>query len=296
MYNNRHHYSKNGKFVRQGRIFMTLQFNASQLEELMKSFYTLSGIRFVLFDSEFHEIISYPQYSCDFCKLMKSCPKTRRKCNYADRRSFIECEKQNSLIIYKCHAGLVEAVMPLHENEKIIGYLMFGQITDNPDKSDLYNNMNLLKEKYDFDIDELRYCINSIPYKTQDQIFSAAKIMEACTSYIIYKELITPENNKIIEAAKIYIEEYLHEDISIEQLCKNLNIGRTKLYEIFRTEMKTGISKYILRRRLHRAKKLLKTTELTVSEIAHQVGFTDYNYFSRVYKKCYGKSPKYYRK
>lgn len=39
--------------------------------------------------------------------------------------------------------------------------------------------------------------------------------------------------------------------------------------------MKTGISKYILRRRLHIAKKLLKTTELTVSEIAHQVGFAD---------------------
>ena len=114
---------------------MAILFDDSQLETLMKSFYMLSGIRFVLFDADFYEIMANPKEPCDFCRLMKGCSKTRRKCNYADRRSFAECEKENALIIYKCHAGLVEAVIPLHENEKIIGYLMFGQITDNPDKN-----------------------------------------------------------------------------------------------------------------------------------------------------------------
>ncbi len=275
---------------------MTLKFDNSQLEALMKSFYMLSGIRFVLFDTDFHEIIAYPKHNCDFCKLMKSCPKTRRKCNYADRHSFQVCEKQNSLIIYKCHAGLVEAVMPLHENEKIIGYLMFGQITDNPNKSSLYNKIGFWQEKYNLNTNALEQGIENIPYKTQEQIYAAAKIMEACTSYIIYKELITPENNKILETAKAYIEKHLNQDISIEELCKELNVGRTKIYEIFKAELKMGISKYILRRRIHKAKMLLKTTDLSISEIAHSIGFADYNYFSRVYKKTYGKSPKYYRK
>lgn len=186
--------------------------------------------------------------------------------------------------------------MPLHENEKIIGYLMFGQITDNFDKDNLYGNIENLNQKYGLDTDALKNGIATIPYKSSDQILAAAKIMEACTSYIIYKELIKPENDKIFEAAKNYIEKHLHEDISIEQLCKDLKIGRTKLYEVFRNEMKMGISKYILRRRMHRAKKLLKTTDLSISEIAYNVGFADYNYFSRVYKKIYGKSPKQYRK
>lgn len=275
---------------------MALKFDELQLETLMKSFHMLSGIRFVLFDTDFREMISYPKENCDFCKLMKSCPKTRRKCNYADRRSFTECEKQNSLIIYKCHAGLVEAVIPLHENEKIIGYLMFGQITDNLDKRNLYSKITFLAEKYNLDINALNQGIANIPYKSNEQIHAAAKIMEACTSYIIYKELITLENDKIFDAAKTYIEKHLNEDISIEQLCKELQIGRTKLYDIFRNELKMGISKYILRQRMHKAKKLLKTTDLSISEIAYNVGFSDYNYFSRVYKKIYGKSPKYYRK
>lgn len=274
---------------------MDLQLDAKQIEELMKSFFTLSGIRFVLFGADFREIISYPKESCDFCKLMKSCPKTRRKCNYADRRSFEKCEKENKLVIYKCHAGLVEAVIPLHENEKIIGYLMFGQITDNPDKKAFLDKIPFWKESYALDELKLKSGIKNITYKSELEIKSAAKIMEACTSYIIYKELIIPESDKILEAAKSYIENHLSEDISINELCKEIKIGRTKLYEIFRDELKTGISKYILRRRMHRAKKLLKTTEMSIPEIAAAVGFSDYNYFSRVYKKTYGKSPKHYK-
>ena len=180
--------------------------------------------------------------------------------------------------------------------QKIIGYLMFGQITDNSDKSNLYDKAKLWVEKYNLNVNSLKQGIAKIPYRSDEQIHAATKIMEACTSYIIYKELITPENDKTFDAAKTYIENNLHEDISIEQLCRELHIGRTKLYEIFRNELKMGISKYILHRRMHRAKQLLKTTDLSISEIAHNVGFSDYNYFSRVYKKTYGKSPKHYRK
>lgn len=83
--------------------------------------------------------------------------------------------------------------------------------------------------------------------------------------------------------------------IRIETLCSELQIGRTKLYEIFRKELNIGVSKYILKRRMHRAKKLIKTTELSVTEISQSVGFSDYNYFSKVFKKIYGRSPKSYR-
>jgi YesN/AraC family two-component response regulator len=197
--------------------------------------------------------------------------------------------------MYKCHAGLVEAVIPLHDNEKIVGYLMFGQITDNPDKALLYGKIPQWEERYGIDGRKLEQGIGQIAYRSEEQIHAAAKIMEACTSYIIYKELITPESNKILEMAKEYIEEHLGEDIGIEELCRALKIGRTRLYEIFRQELNTGIYAYLLSRRMARAKRLLKTTQLSIPEIAGSVGFADYNYFSRVYKKTYGKSPKHYR-
>lgn len=274
---------------------MAFRFDAEQMGELMRAFYTLTGIRFVLFDADFREIIAYPEQSCAFCRLMKGCPKTRRRCNYADRRSFEKCRQQDQPVLYRCHAGLVEAVLPLHENEGIIGYLMFGQINAGEDKSGLYQRMADWSVRYGFDVEALEACIGEITCKTDEQIAAAVKIMEAVTSYIIYKELIQPQQDVLLDKAKAYIEEHLAEDIRAEQISKALGIGRTRLYEIFKSELHTGVSAYLLRRRLHRGKKLLKTTDLSVAEIADRVGFTDYNYFSRVFKKTYGKSPKSYR-
>lgn len=275
---------------------MSLQLDVEQIELLMKSFYTLTGIRFVLFDADLHERIAYPKDNGAFCKLMKQCPRTRRKCRYADRRSFETCEKVNSLVVYKCHAGLVEAVMPLHENGKIIGYLMFGQIVDSQDRSNLYEHLALWRDVYGIDGNALSDSIEKIPFKTEEHIRAAATIMEACTSFIIYKELIRPKGDQLLEAVKTYIDAHLDEAIDAASLCRTFRIGRTRLYEIFREQSGMGVSQYILRRRMHRAKKLLKTTELSIPEIADAVGFADYNYFSRVFKKTYDKPPKSYRK
>jgi AraC-like DNA-binding protein len=275
---------------------MDFRFDKIKIEELMKSFYTLTGIRFVLFDAEFNEIAFFPEEKGSFCRLMNSAKKTGSKCRRSNRRAFLKCSQEDSPVIYKCHAGLVEAVIPLHENEKITGYLMFGQITDKPDKSALYEKLDYWENDCGIDRDKLKNSISEIRCKTEQEILAAANIMEACTSYIIYKELIIPENSKLINAAKAYIDAHLSEDIQIEALCAELKIGRTKLYEIFKNELNIGVSKYILKRRMHRAKKLLKTTDLSITEISHSVGFSDYNYFSKVFKKIYGRSPKSYRK
>lgn len=271
-------------------------FNTEQLEQLMRSFYLISGIRFVLYDSEFKEIMSFPKNDCEFCSLMKSNRNTRRKCAYADKRSFNKCRESGRLYIYKCHAGLVEAVMPLYENEKNIGYLMLGQISDNKNNNTLIEKITYWQEKYGFDTEILNTSIQSITYKSTEEIYAAAKIMEACTCYIAFKELIEPEESRVFKAAKAYIDKNLSADLDIADICKELSLGRTKLYDIFKREANTGVSEYINRRRLHKAKLLLKTTDMSIPEIASAVGFNDYNYFSRVYKKRYGKAPKFYRK
>lgn len=275
---------------------MRINFDAPKMQELMKSFYVLSGIRFVLFDSDFNEVTSYPKESCEFCQLMKGCKSTRRKCNYTDRKSFEKCAKSDAPVVYKCHSGLVEAVIPLHENDVITGYLMFGQIAESEDIPLLLSKIPELATKYGFQRETLETAISNIVCKTPDQINAAAKIMEACTNYVMYKELVTPENDRIFENAKKYIEEHLGEPFDINALCESVGVGRTKLYAIFRKEANMGISEYLKKRRLHYAKKLLKTTDLKVCEISDKVGFNDYTYFNRVYKERYGISPNKYRK
>lgn len=67
------------------------------------------------------------------------------------------------------------------------------------------------------------------------------------------------------------------------------------LGQLFKKETGLSLNDYINKVRINKAKKLLKETGAMVYEIADQVGFSDSQYFSTVFKKIVGVSPKEYR-
>ncbi|MBQ7096898.1 MAG: helix-turn-helix transcriptional regulator [Clostridia bacterium] len=86
-----------------------------------------------------------------------------------------------------------------------------------------------------------------------------------------------------------YINAHL-DNVSVESLCEHLNLSRTALYNIFRIKTGQGVASFIRNKQLENAKKLLADTDLSISEISARCGFSDYNYFSRVFKNKYGVS------
>lgn len=271
-------------------------YNINELKNLMQSLYTLSGIRFIIFDSDRNKLVSYPDNDCEFCTLMNSDSKGCELCRKSDNESFALSETQQSLVIYKCHAGLVEATVALRENSRIIGYLMFGQVSDEPDRHERLKKLAEYCEQMNMDSKDLILAASKIPFKDESVIKAATKIMEACAGYILLRELITPENSKIVQSVKEFTENNINRVFGIDEICSSLDISRTKLYEAFKNETNVGVSAFIREIRLKKARELLKTTDLPITKIAEEIGFFDYNYFSRVYKKHYGKSPKSYRK
>nr|WP_274602493.1 helix-turn-helix transcriptional regulator [Blautia obeum] len=85
-------------------------------------------------------------------------------------------------------------------------------------------------------------------------------------------------------------------EITIEDICDEFEIRRTKLYEISNHSFGMGISEHIRRMRVKVACDLLRNTEDRVSDIATEVGIPDYNYFTKVFKKAMGVTPREYRK
>ena len=84
-----------------------------------------------------------------------------------------------------------------------------------------------------------------------------------------------------------HIEQNLDKDLTSQLLCKIFFISRTKLYQISIDAYGKGISQYILFKRIEKAKQLLKNN-YTVAQTAKETGFSDPNYFSKVFKKEVG--------
>jgi AraC-like DNA-binding protein len=82
----------------------------------------------------------------------------------------------------------------------------------------------------------------------------------------------------------------------LDDLIKIARMSRSNLMRVFREA--TGIApiEYLLRLRIQKAMKLLRSTHLSVTEIALQTGFNDSNYFTRQFRKAAGCPPAKYRK
>lgn len=199
------------------------------------------------------------------------------------------------MTVYKCHAGLIEATSPITENGITIGYIMFGQIADNSNRKDFFKKMNEYCKDFlpGVNVGEL---IGKIKHKSDKQIMASSDILLACTSYILLKQMIKPSRKKIISDIDSYISNNLCDDLHVDSLCARFNISRTKLYELMNPYTSGGIATYVKQKRLNAARSMLLNTKKTISLIASETGFSDYNYFTHVFKRYYGISPKQIRK
>ncbi len=102
--------------------------------------------------------------------------------------------------------------------------------------------------------------------------------------------------NLLVYQLKEYIRTNLGGDLSLEVICCDFYISPTKLYHLSREAFGMGISQYVRAERIHRAKRLLREGDLSVSEVARAVGIPDDNYFIRLFRATEGMTPLRYRK
>ena len=271
---------------------MKLKLEHEKLTNILMDFYTLSHIRIVIYDSSFQRIAAYPEKSSDFCSLLKQNSESKMLCRKSEAESCIICSKKNSLHVYQCHAGLTEAVAPIKMNDIILGYIMFGQILSvNSDTESILEYAS----KYIDDQTLLQNSFSKLKVRDDRQIQAIANIMQACTSYLWVNELIKMDSENSVYILTDYINEHLCEDLSVDNLCSLLNISRVKLYEIAHKYYGMSIAKYILKKRIEKAAQLLSESDCYVRDAAINVGFYDYNYFSKVFKKEMGITPLKYK-
>lgn len=103
-------------------------------------------------------------------------------------------------------------------------------------------------------------------------------------------------NEKLnIRKVKEYIEKHICEDISTSDMAQSVYLNPSYLSRMFKKETGEGISEYVLRKKIEKAKELLMDPQYKVYQIAEMVGYQDIHHFYKVFKKCCGTTPSEYR-
>ncbi|MDR2069545.1 MAG: helix-turn-helix domain-containing protein [Spirochaetaceae bacterium] len=137
--------------------------------------------------------------------------------------------------------------------------------------------------------------------RTQQPLYQ----LKACSGILtLIAEMLTHERRseqpnyyqKIVEKAKYLMETNVFKAINVSDISEQIGVTPSKLNEIFKTYTSMTPYQYYIHIKIHKAECLLEDDNVTVKEVAFQLGFEDQYYFSRLFKNKTGVAPSDWKK
>jgi len=103
------------------------------------------------------------------------------------------------------------------------------------------------------------------------------------------------KNSPAIESACKFIKKNYTRDITLEDTAKQCRLSSFYFSKLFKREKGITFIEYLTLQRIKKAKKMLEENNYSIKEISGKIGYSDPNYFTKVFKKMESKSPSTYR-
>ena len=271
---------------------MTAEFDTRKINAMLQDFYNATGIDMDLLKKDFTPASGRRLRNNRYCSLVQSTAAGRHACQASDTQLLELCAATGQMQTHICHAGLVDVAIPIVYDDSVLGYIIFGRMKPNRDFSALENYIAQLG----LPVGETEAAYDQIPFFDREKIDSLSNIATLMVKYILLEKMLTPRAAGSIETAVAYIRENLHRELSIQDICRNTNLSKTMLYDLFHRRFHCTVSGYINAQRVDRSMELLKNTDLSMEEISLKTGFSSASYYSKIFKKHTGLSPLQYRK
>ncbi|MDQ0253278.1 two-component system response regulator YesN [Evansella vedderi] len=124
--------------------------------------------------------------------------------------------------------------------------------------------------------------------KVQENLKMNSLLYQDVLNININKETIS---NYVLEVID-YIKEHYHEKVTLKDVSDALHVSSVNLNSKFKDETSHSFNEFLTRYRIIKALEMLQNDKVLIYEVAEEVGFSDYKYFSQVFKKYIGMSPK----
>ena len=268
---------------------MLPKYDLCKLEATIHNFYRATGVSITLYGKDKRPLTRSGLGDTEYCRLIADTREGARGCKKSNDALFYKCERLKSLEMHICEAGLLDAIIPLLVGEELVGFLMIGQI----------RNAKAMPENlksFPVDYDKISEYYQKMPVYDEQTIESIINIGSMLTKYIIFENMVKPQQKSNADSLALYIEQNLASRLSVKSVAKATHMSVSGIYKCMKSSFGLTLGEYITHRRIERSLQLLEGGELSIEKVAEAVGFTDSAYFSRCFKKLRGISPLKYRK
>ena len=275
---------------------MNYIFDKEKLTQVLSDFYNSTGIAVALYDASQRSVAGSPIHS-PFCTHIHNRKECIDHCNQSNLIHMKEVSLNWQISRYACHAGVMEVIFPVIYEDVLIAYIQIGQFRDAEHRYSRADKLPEIAEQYGFSLERLQVLYDELSLVSDERLNSLCHIVDILVKSFWQDGLITYNRSMLSIKIENYIDEHLGEKIGLNDICNEFLLSKNLVYQLFRNEFNTTVNNLITEKRLYRAKELLQTSpELNITQVSLLCGFSDYNYFIRVFKKQFGITPLQLRK
>jgi len=265
-----------------------------RLGRLLNALHQCMDIKIALMSQDAREVYT-ACYQTAFCAAIAAQPGGYERCVRCDGEALKDIRSTQKMKKYYCHAGLIELALPVTENGKIIATILLGQMLDDSPRDEQWKRVSRACAWYP-DMEQLYQYFLRLKRVSNQQINACTEIVHACVSEARLEGIVASSNQDEIHRLLSYLDTHYDGELSVEAICRELSIGKTRLYQLCKARLGKTIVQLISERRLEASKELLATTDQSIQFIADTVGIPDSNYFTKVFRKYEGVTPSEFRK
>lgn len=201
-----------------------------------------------------------------------------------------------------CPAGLCDTAVPVRLGDRVIGFLLTGQVFRKAPTAAQFERTTKLVAEWGVGVDreklkEAYFATKVVPTRQHEAVIRLLTIFAQHLSILSNQVLVRQENAEppVITKAKEFIQQHQTENLRLSHVAKAVNTSTFYFCKMFKKVTGINFTDYLSRVRIEKSKHLLLNPNLRVSEIAFEVGFQSLTHFNRVFKKILGQSPTEYR-
>ena len=250
------------------------------------------------------EVRKYTGHRCDLCANVWLLESGKKKCILSDRRDAVSYAiRQKTPFFHQCHIGLYELLVPIYNGDNLCGLVFIGQCRIagmNAEAAIMKNAMKLGGNG-----DSFREMYLQLPLLKSETLLAMGNIIKLYLENLIDLDnlfALHAETQDVTKKAplhqrvKTYIDQYYQTCISPQSLSQRFFVNSSYLSRTFKENVGTNICTYINETRVEHAKMLIKNTNYPINVVALNVGYTDANYFVKIFRKHTGLTPTAYRR
>ncbi len=271
---------------------MIINYDIEMLQKTLSDFNIATGVTIDLLKEDFTPVVQNRMVFRGYCSQIQSTETGKNACQMSDQLLLQRCKSSRQTELHFCPAGLIDVVSPIVLGEKIVGYLIFGQLRSNLE----FDVLEEYIEELGLDPSLMAALYKNTVYYDTQRIECLCNIASMMIRYILFMNMLRPSVDTSLQAALTYIDANLHNELSILSISKATGVSKSALYKKFHASLGCTVNEYINRKRVEYAISLIQNTAFSMDAISQKAGFSSLSYFSRTFKRLKGISPVNFKK